>query len=323
MIALSNIFAKKTYIWIMVFLLILITAAFFITYSTYVALLENDFLEKQVFLSDQTAYALGRYLASLEEQVILFMNRNDLPEKLQNRATSVYELRFDTLDFFRFQIYSTSESVAKWRTNEDITSFPGLPVSEVQQFLEQDHSAWHSVPVEVNSSSKPYLAYFQKILVNEQTVGYLVAWVEPSAIERVLSLYMNDYSVSSNELFSSYTAALIKVGSHYYPCGNQSLDSELLHNISEAPLLLNGKYITRSDAGMQNISLVLLGDAEKLWDTLHFIRQSFFYTYLIVILLLSFCLYFFVRKIDTSIKDLFSKLDVESQGGMNHAGQKQ
>lgn len=311
----SKLFAKKLYIWIIFFLLVLIASAFLITYNAYTSLLANDFLEKQSFLSSQTAYALGNYLKSLEEQICLFSNRNGIPSKLQHHTDSVYELRFDSLDFWRIQVYSTSESVAIWGTNSNLKPFTGLSISDIRQILAQEPTAWHLVPIEINNSSQTYLSYLQTINLNDETVGYLVAWVEPSAIERLLSLYMIDYSTSATGLFSSYHAAVIEVGTYSYACSSNSISPELMEVVTEFPSLLNGKYIVRSNTGMQNIRLVLSGDASQLMDTFRFMQQILVCTYLLVMLLTGICLYFFARKIDSILKTLYNKLGIETNIG--------
>jgi len=311
---LSRLFAKKTYIWIFIFLSVLIAVAFLVTCNAYGSLLKNDFLEKQVFLSDQTAYALGTHLRSLEEQIILFSNKNDLPRKLAHQVVPTYSLEFESLDFWRIEVFPTWHNVVAWSVDQKPASFPALSISEVRQILGQADAAWYPVPAETDKSGETYLAYLRRITDDGSTVGYVLAWVNPSSIEHILSLYMIDYLRSPNALFSSYTAARIEIGAHSYPCGKYPLDPELLARVSEAPLLVNGEYLIRSDTGLDGIRLVLSGDAGQLWRTIGFIRQVFLIAYLIVILLLSFCLYLFISKINSVMKTLFGKLTVELHG---------
>lgn len=307
----TRVLTKKTYFWIFLFLSILIAAAFLITCNAYCSLLENDFLEKQSFLSDQTAYALGNHLRSLEEQIILFSNKNELSKKLAYQMVPTYSLQFESLDFWQIQVFPIWEDMVVWSVEQRPASFPALSIAQIRQILGQEDSAWYPVPAETDEPGETYLAYLHKITSDGSTAGYLVAWVNASSIERILSLYMIDYYSSPDELFSSYTSALIEIGAHSYPCGKDPLDPELLSKVSEDPLLVNGEYFIRSDTGLKDIRLVLSGDAGQLMDSLRFIRQIFIWAYLTVILLLSFCLFIFIRKINSAMKSLFSKLSVE------------
>ncbi len=307
----TKVLTKKTYIWIFLFLSVLIAAAFLITCNAYGTLLKNDFLEKQSFLSDQTAYALGNHLRSLEEQIILFSNKNELPKKLAFQMMPTYSLQFESLDFWQIEVFPAWENVVAWSVEQKPASFPALSIAQIRQILGEEDSAWYPVPAGTDNPGETYLAYLRRITYDGATAGYVLAWVNPSSIEHILSLYMIDYLHSPNALFSSYTAAQIEIGAHSYPCGKYPVEPELLNRVSDAPLLANGKYLIRSDTGQNGIHLVLSGDAGQLWRAIGFIRQVFLFAYLTVILLLSFCLYFFIRKIDTVMKTLFSKLSVE------------
>lgn len=304
---------KKTYLWIASFLLVSMAVSFFIVYYTYTSLLTKDFMKKQDFLAMQTAQTMKEYLLSLEEQTSLLINKNQLPLNLaQKNYLSSNFIHFDNMDFLRIEIYSSDQSITSFDTITALSSIQSLPISEIMNIIGQKESVWYTLADASDKKSTNILLYVRRITHDQDTVGYLAAWVNPTTIEHILSLYTNDYLSRENQLFTAYSAAAIQMPGGLYQCSQNSIDHKFTSTSDFAEDKMYGKsYVIHCDIGIQDMTLILLGDAGYFQSYLALLRKVFVIAYIALTVLMIIFLYLFTLKIGATINNLYAKMQFD------------
>lgn len=304
---------KKTYLWIASFLLISMALTFFIAYYAYTSLLTKDFMKKQTFLAMQTAQTTKEYILSLEEQTNVLINKNQLPLNLaKGNYYSLNIIHFDNMDFSRIEIYSSDKIITSISSSTDLSAFKSLTLSKIKDITKSSDATWYISSSYVGDKVYTRLLYVRPITYNQEIVGYLTAWVAPTTLERIFSLSNGIYASRTNQIFTVYSAAAIQTPNGLYQCGNNSIDPKSLSTSDSTESKIYGKsYLLQCDLGIQDMTLILLGNAEYFQSYLALIRNILMAVYIIIAVLIIIFLYLFTLKIGSTVNTLYDKMKPE------------
>ena len=306
---------KKTYLWIAGFLLISMALTFFVVYSAYTSLLTKDFLKKQKFLAMQTAQTLQDYLLSLEEQINLLINKNQVSLNLaETNYLSLNNIHFDNMDFSQIKIYYADQVFTIFTAiTNDSPSGKDLSVSEIKDITDGLDAIWYTFTYSVDTQINTELLYVKRIIHGRETVGYLTASVVSTTLERILSLSDESYTSRGNQLFADYSAAAIQLPSGLYQCSVNPIDPHFASTLALAEDNIYGNsYQLQCELGIQDMTLILQGNAEHFQSYLIFIHRILIVAYIIIAILMIIFLYLFTLKIDATINKLYDKMKLDS-----------
>ncbi len=303
---------SKSYIKIAVFLLISMAIAFFIVYTTYSALLTEDYIKKQQFLTKQTTQTLGEYLMFLDEQTDLLINKNQIPENIRSENyIALNNIHFDNIDFSNIEIYSKDKIIVS-NAQAIYPTIGSLSIKKIKNLTKDNKSIWYTTGEQNDQKNGTVLMYIKTITDSQGTAGYLAAWVNPDTINQILSLSTNAYTTRKDKMFTDYISATIEISDTLYICGKKD-ESLINSNPSDfnSGKIKNKTYMFKTDLGVQNMSLLIKGDASQFKNHMNFVRRVLIAGYIIIALLIIFFLYLFTRKIDSIINSLYEKMMIK------------
>lgn len=271
-------------------------------------------MKKQKFSALQTAQTMKDYLLSLEEQTNVLINKNQLPLNLaQENYLSLNIIHFDNMDFSRIEIYSSDKIITSIISNTDLTPIESLTLSTIEDITKSSDATWYTLSCYLDNKVYTRLLYVRRIIYNQEIVGYLTAWVAPTTLERILSLSNGSYTSRTNQLFTVYSAAAIQTSGGLHQCSTNSIDPKFTSasDIAEDNIY-DKSYLLQCDLGIQDLTLILQGNAEYFQSYLSLIRKILIVSYVTTALLMIFLLYLFTLKIDATINKLYDKMKINS-----------